>query len=98
VKCISVHEAYVLIKVSRDAFVRGVVSELKKLPHVERAEILFGDYDIIVKIKAEKLYDIENLVVDKISSIEGIRETMTMFCVDEKVLSGWVLWRSVMCS
>ncbi len=80
------YEAYILLKVSRDIPTRGVVNEIRRLPHVEEAEILFGDYDAIVKIKAEKVHEIENFVIDKITSIEGVERTMTMLCVDEEII------------
>ncbi len=80
------YEAYILLKISRDVFARGVVNEIRGLPNVEEAEILFGDYDAIVKIKAEKVHEIENFVIDKIISIDGVLSTSTLICVDEKVL------------
>jgi DNA-binding Lrp family transcriptional regulator len=79
-------EAYILLKISREVYVKGVVNELRNIENVEDAEMLFGDYDAIVKIKGEKIHDIENLVVEKISRINGVSSTMTMICVDEKII------------
>ncbi len=79
-------EAYILLKISREVYVKGVVNELRNIENVEDAEMLFGDYDAIVKVKGEKIHDIENLVVEKISRINGVSSTMTMICVDEKII------------
>ena len=79
-------EAYVLLKISREVFTLGVVDQLRKIPGVEEAEMLFGDYDAIVKIRAEKIHEIENLVVNQIRSIKGVQSNMTMVCVDDKVI------------
>ncbi|MEM1538424.1 MAG: Lrp/AsnC ligand binding domain-containing protein [Candidatus Nezhaarchaeales archaeon] len=80
------YEAYVLLRISREVFARGVVNQLREVPGVEEAELLFGDYDAIIKVKANKIHEIENLVVDKVASIKGIVSTMTMLCVDDKIL------------
>lgn len=79
-------EAFVLLKISREVFTRGVVNEVGSLEGVEEAEMLFGDYDALAKLKVGKIHDIENLVVDKISRVEGVESTVTLLCVDEEIL------------
>lgn len=79
-------EAFVLLKISREVFTRGVVNEVRGLEGVEEAEMLFGDYDAIAKLEGGKIHEIENLVVDKISRVEGVESTVTLLCVDEKIL------------
>jgi DNA-binding Lrp family transcriptional regulator len=49
----------------------SVRDELCKIPEVTERYILFGDYDIMVKIQAEDTDEIK-VVIDKIASIEGI--------------------------
>jgi DNA-binding Lrp family transcriptional regulator len=81
-------EAYVLLKVSQKIphSVQGLVNTFKDFKEVEEAEILFGDYDMILKLRAGKVHDIENFVLEKMKSIDSIDTTMTMLCVNEKVL------------
>jgi DNA-binding Lrp family transcriptional regulator len=83
-------EAYILLKMSiqreMSGFARSVVEKLSSVKGVEYADLLFGDYDAIVKLKGNKIHDIENLVLEEISMIEGIESTMTLLCVDEKIL------------
>jgi len=83
-------EAYILLKISTQrevyGFSRSVVEKLRSMTGVENAELLFGDYDAIVKFKASKIHDIENLVIEEISMIEGVESTVTLLCVDEGIL------------
>lgn len=80
------YEAYVLLKISRSMHAGGIVERLRTIPGIEEAELLYGDYDAIIKIKATKLHEVENLIVDRISAIRGVVSSMTLLCVDEKVL------------
>jgi len=83
-------EAYILVKIStqKEAYgsARSVVEKLMMMKGVEDAELLFGDYDAVVKLNAPKTHDVENLVIEEISMIEGIESTITLLCVDEKIL------------
>ena len=83
-------EAYLLVKISKQKEAYGsarlVVEKLAMMKGVENAELLFGDYDAIVKLNAPKTHDIENLVIEEISMVEGIESTNTLLCVDEETL------------
>lgn len=83
-------EAFILLKMSPHketyGFARSVVEKLNKIPGVENTELLFGDYDAIVKLRASKIHEIENLVIEEISMIEGVASTITLLCVDENIL------------
>jgi len=83
-------EAYILVKISTQKEVygsaRSVVERLMMMKGVENAELLFGDYDALVKLNAPKTHDVENLVIEEISMVEGIESTITLLCVDEEIL------------
>jgi DNA-binding Lrp family transcriptional regulator len=83
-------EAYILLKMciqrEMSGFARSVVEKLSFVDGVEYAELLFGDFDAIVKLKGAKIHDVENLVLEEISMIEGIESTVTLLCVDDKIL------------
>jgi len=83
-------EAYILVKISTQrevyGFNRSVVKKICSMKSVESAELLFGDYDAIVKLNAPKIHDVENLVIEEISMIEGVESTVTLLCVDEQIL------------
>ena len=83
-------EAYVLVKIATQTdvcgFSRSVVEKIKKMKGVGDVHLLFGDIDAILKLDMPKIHDIENLVMEEIHMIEGIESTLTLLCVDEKLL------------
>jgi DNA-binding Lrp family transcriptional regulator len=83
-------EAYILVKISRQremyGFGRSVVDRLHSIEGVENAELLFGDFDAILKVKSDKIHNVENLVMEKIATTEGVESTTTLLCVDEEIL------------
>jgi DNA-binding Lrp family transcriptional regulator len=83
-------EAYILIKILTQTEVcgynRSVVDKLMMMKGVKNAQLLFGDYDAIAKLDMPKIHDIENLVIEEISMIEGVESTLTLLCVDERII------------
>ena len=83
-------EAYILVKISSQqeyhGFNRSVVEKLKSTEGVVNAELLFGDYDAILKVNVPKIHDCENLVLEELTTIEGIESTVTLLCVDDGIL------------
>jgi DNA-binding Lrp family transcriptional regulator len=83
-------EAYILVKIATQTeelgFNRSVVEKLGRMDGVEYAQLLFGDYDAIVKLNVPKIHDCENVVIEEISTIRGIQSTVTLLCVDEGIL------------
>jgi DNA-binding Lrp family transcriptional regulator len=51
---------------------------IKEMDHVVDATILFGDYDLLIKIVAEDMGIIARTVVDKIRQVEGVSDTKTL--------------------
>lgn len=60
----------------------AVMQELKKLPEVESVHLVYGIYDLIVKVHAESLDDLKKGVTGNLRGIEKIRSTMTMIAVE----------------
>ena len=83
-------EAYILVKIATQTeelgFNRSVVEKLSQMEGVEYAQLLFGDYDAIVKLNVPKIHDCENLVIEDISTVKGVQSTVTLLCVDEAIL------------
>ncbi len=83
-------EAYVLLRISRQremyGFGRSVVERLRTIKGVKSADLLFGDYDAIVKVDADRVHNVENLVMEKVATSEGVESTVTLLCVDETIL------------
>tara|TARA_Y100001936_G_C16088213_1_gene683612 strand:+ start:4713 stop:4964 length:252 start_codon:yes stop_codon:yes gene_type:complete len=72
---------YVLINVEP-----GSESEVHKialtLDCVTDANMLFGDYDLIVKIEADSMGEIARHVVESIRAIPGVANTKTLACAE----------------
>ena len=83
-------EAYVLLKISRQremyGFGRSVVEKLRTIKGVKSVDLLFGDYDAIAKVDADRIHNVENLVMEKVATSEGVESTVTLLCVDERIL------------
>jgi len=83
-------EAYILLKIATQrevyGFSRSVVEKLRTIQGVENADLLWGDYDAIVKLKAPKIHDIENLVIERVQMVEGVESTVTLLSVNENIL------------
>lgn len=79
-------EAYILIKIARSMWIQSVVDKLMAMKGVENVQLLFGDYDAIVKLNLPKIHEVENFVIEEISMITGVESTITLLCVDEKLV------------
>ena len=59
-----------------------VFNAASELPFVVDVNLLFGDHDLILKIEAENMGLIAQLVVENIRSIEGVLNTKTLACAE----------------
>lgn len=68
---------YVLLNVTPGEE-HDVYLQLQQLESVSDATVLFGDYDLIVKLEAVDLSSIAKAVVESIRQIPGIVNTKTL--------------------
>ena len=68
---------YVLLNVTPGAE-HDVYLQLKDLERVADVTVLFGDYDLIVKLVAEDLSSIATAVVNSIRQIPGVIDSKTL--------------------
>ena len=68
---------YVLLNVVPGAE-HDVYLQLQQLESVSDATVLFGDYDLIVKLQAVDLSSIAKAVVESIRQIPGVVDTKTL--------------------
>ena len=57
---------------------RHVQEQIKKIKGVREVHLLFGVYDISVKIECETPEELRDIVINHIRRIEGVRETKTL--------------------
>lgn len=78
-----VTSAYILIKTA-SGFEKGILSKLKEFNSVENADLVYGLYDIIVKVKMNSSEELDSFIFDVLRPMQGIVETMTCICAPEK--------------
>lgn len=70
-------KAFVLISLSQ-CDEREFLEELKELPEVKNAYILFGEWDILAEIELEDAEELGSFVMEKIRSRENVKLTSSM--------------------
>ena len=68
---------YVLINVKPGLELRAFET-IKAMDGIADVDLLFGDYDIIVKIVAESMGTIAKIVVENIRQVDGVDNTKTL--------------------
>ena len=71
--------AYVMIN-SEVGDEGGVLEEVRGIPEVKEAYLIHGVYDIIVRVEADTIQGINDVVLSKIRSINKVRSILTMVC------------------
>jgi DNA-binding Lrp family transcriptional regulator len=56
---------------------RTVAEEIARFPEVQEVHIITGDWDLLVKLRAENVDVVGKFVVDKLRLISGIEKTLT---------------------
>ena len=72
---------YVLINVEPGSE-SNVCDVAASLDCVADSNLLFGDYDLIVKVEGDNMGDIARNVVESIRSIPGVVNTKTLACAE----------------
>jgi len=75
-------KAYVLINVE-SGFEEDVVHTIRNVPGVEEAYYSYGVYDIIIKVKAETMEQLKEMVTKRVRIIPKVRSTLTLIMMEE---------------
>jgi len=59
-----------------------VLKELKKMPNVKEAYLVYGVYDIIAKVEAESMDKLRETITWKIRRLDKVRSTLTMIVIE----------------
>ena len=73
--------AFVLINAeigSEDA----VVKELKAVPNVKEAYMVYGVYDIVAKVSAETMDKLKEIITWKFRRLNKVKSTLTMIVIE----------------
>ena len=60
---------------------KEVVTALRRLKGITSVDTVTGPYDIIAVIESDTLYDIGDIVTDKIHPVAGISRTVTCLAI-----------------
>jgi DNA-binding Lrp family transcriptional regulator len=59
---------------------RAVFSHVKKLASVTEAEIVYGVYDLILKVQVKVPEALDDFVFNNLRRIDGVKSTTTCIC------------------
>lgn len=72
--------AFVLIN-TETGLEEDVLEKLKKIKNVREASIVYGVYDIVVKVEARDLEELREIVSSRIRRVEGVKSTVTLIVI-----------------
>ena len=75
-------KAYIMINV-KTGTEDEVCEKVLKFNEVEEAAAIYGEFDLILKVKAKDMNYLDRLIVDKLRSIPDILLTATMLIAKE---------------
>jgi len=78
-----VAKAFVLIN-TEAGLEQEVVNHLKTMKNVKEAHTVYGVYDAIAFVEAEKIDELKNIVSYELRKINGVRSTVTMMVAEGK--------------
>lgn len=69
--------AFILIT-AKSGYEKSIVDELQDIDGVEEVEILYGEYDLIAKIKVDSIDQLGTFIMENIRPVEGVERTSTL--------------------
>jgi DNA-binding Lrp family transcriptional regulator len=75
--------AYVLVN-AEIGFEGEVLKDIRKIPNVKEAYVVYGVYDIVAKVDAGTMDELKEVVAWKIRRLDKVRSTLTMIIVEGK--------------
>lgn len=68
--------AFVMVKTAAGKS-EGLLSAVRDLSRVREAHVVAGDFDMIVEVEADEVYDVLHTASSEIQGLEGVRDTKT---------------------
>jgi DNA-binding Lrp family transcriptional regulator len=69
--------AYVLATIKAGSE-RDVREQLKKVHEIKEINLLYGEYDVIIKLELEGISELSDFILDKIRAVSTIERTTTL--------------------
>lgn len=75
-------KAFVLINADLGAE-EELIAEVKKITNVTEVYVVYGVYDLILKVEADTMEKVKETITWHIRRLEKVRSTLTMIVVEE---------------
>ena len=73
--------AYIMVRVDAGKE-RAVLEQVRNFPEVKEAHIIYGEWDIVLKVEVDSIEGITSFVVDKLRKIDAVKLTSTMIVAE----------------
>ncbi|MBL7148032.1 MAG: Lrp/AsnC ligand binding domain-containing protein [Nanoarchaeota archaeon] len=73
--------AYVLIT-TKSGYENQIATSLLEFSQVDNIHVLFGEFDIICRIKTNSEIELRKFILNKLRKIEGVEFTKTLIVAD----------------
>ncbi len=73
--------AYILI-VAEAGSEKEISEALSETPGVEEVDVIYGEYDLIAKIKVGEISALGDFVIERVRPIKGVKRTSTLIAVE----------------
>ncbi|MGO9644395.1 MAG: Lrp/AsnC ligand binding domain-containing protein [Candidatus Bathyarchaeia archaeon] len=73
--------SYVLVNVELGSEEK-VLKEVRTVPHVKECHRIYGTYDMIVKVEADSMDELKEVITWKIRRLPGVRSTLTTIVIE----------------
>jgi DNA-binding Lrp family transcriptional regulator len=75
-------QAYILLTVEGGAE-DNVLNQIKTFTGVKQAYVSYGVYDLIIKVKADTMQELKDVVTHKIRQIKQVNSSFTLLLLDQ---------------
>jgi len=73
--------AYIMVKTAAGKS-EELLAEIRGLGGVDEAHIVAGEYDVIVEVSADEVYDVLHTVTTNVRNLDGVADTRTYVCLE----------------
>ncbi len=78
--------AYIMASVKYDAMHKSqqeIAKKILKLSFVKSVDIITGGFDLLIKVRAKNISQLNKLITKELRNVEGIDKTTTMIVLEE---------------
>jgi DNA-binding Lrp family transcriptional regulator len=74
--------AFVLVNVESGSE-SNLLNQIKNVEGVKESYVSYGVYDLILKVEAESMEKLKDIITHKIRTISNVRSTLSLIMMDE---------------